>query len=228
MVAFIIFFIFSFILIIIFPDLLGILLFLLIVIPFYFLIRRNHFETKFKIMEEKKDQINSVINSLFPEREMVRKYEQSSDYICYKDEVFYLVEITNEVNIFIFDLMSETSFIVDNYNPTYVVKEEIKTDDIIYFNITEAYYRKVCGVMTNNGIIHLPYRAYDFLLRHIPNKEYDNLSLFINSILTSSLSGDNQETEENKIAALREYKSLLDEGIITEEEFKKKKKQLLQ
>ena len=35
------------------------------------------------------------------------------------------------------------------------------------------------------------------------------------------------ETESDKIAALREYKLLLDSGVITEEEFEQKKQQLL-
>ena len=35
------------------------------------------------------------------------------------------------------------------------------------------------------------------------------------------------ETENDKIAALREYKLLLDSGVITEEEFERKKQQLL-
>lgn len=36
-----------------------------------------------------------------------------------------------------------------------------------------------------------------------------------------------QETEAEKIAALREYKALLDSGVLTQEEFDRKKQQLL-
>ena len=73
--------------------------------------------------------------------------------------------------------------------------------------------------------------AYVALLELIPDKHYDTV------MLNEKYNSSKQETEAtvsssdsqttNVFDVLRQYKSLLEEGIITQEEFDKKKKELL-
>lgn len=59
--------------------------------------------------------------------------------------------------------------------------------------------------------------AYSLLEKWIPEKEYD----FVLSNVSSN------EPETDKFEEIKKYKSLLDEGIISQEEFENKKKELL-
>lgn len=78
------------------------------------------------------------------------------------------------------------------------------------------YSKDLKQVMTFNS------NAYDMFIKYIPEKDYDVVIQTNNEQINASL--DNAKSNAD---AVREYKKLLDEGIINQEEFDKKKKELL-
>ena len=65
----------------------------------------------------------------------------------------------------------------------------------------------------------------------IKNKYIDRFSHDLNNVWISEISAfnleDNEPSELDKIALIKEYHSLMESGIITEDEFEKKKQELL-
>ena len=62
--------------------------------------------------------------------------------------------------------------------------------------------------------------AYSVLTKLIPEKEFE-------VVVQSGMEAQSNNEMKNAADAVREYKKLLDEGIISQEEFEKKKKDLL-
>lgn len=75
-----------------------------------------------------------------------------------------------------------------------------------------------------NEEVHLPFEIYEFLTKLIPEKEYKYLQAKQAKTIIKE-----QQTEESvdEIEKIKKFKDLLDSGIITQEEFDAKKKELL-
>lgn len=61
----------------------------------------------------------------------------------------------------------------------------------------------------------------------VPNANTSVLPVNIQAVYAPTVTNTKQESEEKLISELRQYKTLLDQGILTEEEFQAKKKALL-
>ena len=61
----------------------------------------------------------------------------------------------------------------------------------------------------------------------IPLVAYIIMQDRINTICTTKVEVEKEKTENSSIDQLKQYKELLDDGVITQEEFDAKKKQLL-
>lgn len=77
----------------------------------------------------------------------------------------------------------------------------------------------------DNVDLHLSYDCYDALNKLIPDKEYSYISLDKNKTIDTDK--QRSDFEEIPVRQLRQLKELLDDGIITQEDFDAKKKSLL-
>lgn len=71
-------------------------------------------------------------------------------------------------------------------------------------------------------VISFNSNAYEIFVKLIPEKEYNEV---VESKIEKNIS--NNEVTKNNVDIIREFKKLLDEGIISQDEFDKKKKELL-
>lgn len=98
---------------------------------------------------------------------------------------------------------------------------------------TREHDNRVCILKLETGEETLPFKMYEFLNRLIPEKEYRYIiassnQKSIDNILMKPVQKVNELKENSKAAELREFKNLLDEGIISKEEFEAQKNKLLQ
>lgn len=110
-----------------------------------------------------------------------------------------------------------TGAIIESRRPVQQVKTTIETHDT---RKTQLRY------LDNNGTMQIieqdGFDLYDYLLKAIPQK--DLLSL---QIQNNSSAPGNQVNSTTKADRLRELKSLLDDGILTQEEFNAEKQKIL-
>lgn len=86
---------------------------------------------------------------------------------------------------------------------------------------TKTVEKKKLIIRTKGGDLSFAVELYDELLKLLPEKDAQYISLH------QAATQAKQETEKDIPTEIRKYKELLDDGIITEEEFNAKKKQLL-
>ena len=102
----------------------------------------------------------------------------------------------------------------------------LKTNkDMVTLKLWEKYFSDLLTKSLSETIYYLKnYKA-------IKNKYIDRFSHDLNNVWISEISAfnldDNEHSELDKIALIKEYYSLKESGIITEEEFEKKKQELL-
>ncbi|MDY4843941.1 MAG: SHOCT domain-containing protein [Prevotella sp.] len=84
-----------------------------------------------------------------------------------------------------------------------------------------------------NELIKLPYIMYERLLELIPNKEYQNAPLsnaknnYSNNDISSPVNTETNAEIKSSLEKMKELKTMLDLGLITQDEYAKKKKELL-
>ncbi len=101
------------------------------------------------------------------------------------------------------------------------VKTEIKTEDS---RRAFLLYKDDFGSLIQQSFSH---EYYDFFMKHFPHKEFSKVQS--ETMQTSQPTTDVPKTtpEVSNIEDIKKYKELLDMGIITQDEFDAKKKQLL-
>lgn len=85
---------------------------------------------------------------------------------------------------------------------------------------TDKHDSRCTIIKTENDEKRYPISLYDGLVKIIPDKE-------LTYIQVNGIRNRNASNKSSSIDLLREYKALLDEGIITKQEFETKKKELL-
>ena len=101
------------------------------------------------------------------------------------------------------------------------IKTEIKTEDT---RRAFLLYKDDSGNLIQQSFSH---EYYNFFMKHFPHKEFSKVQS--KDMQTSKLTAEVSKTisEASNIEDIKKYKELLDMGIITQEEFNSKKKQLL-
>ncbi|MBR6689270.1 MAG: SHOCT domain-containing protein [Clostridia bacterium] len=146
-------------------------------------------------------------------------------FSCWKnDGIFYMVEQPRECE--------------KDYVQNEIKINEIKIDNILFYRVhyQHDYKANMYDVVSENSIksvdnsfivlktktetIELKISSLEALEALIPEKDYDRIeqSKENNTVI---------DAQVDEIAEIKKYKALLDEGIITEEDFEKKKKKLM-
>ena len=101
------------------------------------------------------------------------------------------------------------------------IKTEIKKEDT---RRAFLLYKDDSGSLIQQSFSH---EYYDFFMKHFPHKEFSKVQF--ENLQTSNPTTEAPKTtsETSNIENIKKYKELLDMGIITQEEFDAKKKQLL-
>lgn len=112
--------------------------------------------------------------------------------------------------------------IIGSRKPVKQVKTTIETHDT---RKTQLRYLRNDGTM--DTIEKDGYAFYDYLLKNIPEKDLLSLQLKSTSTITNMNMPKKTSDTASRADRLRELKSLLDDGILTQEEFDTEKKKIL-